>query len=40
MIDELSVTCPAGYRTIISNYNKKTGTLLYHFNKVIVITAL
>lgn len=32
-IDESGVTCPAGHRTMISYYNKKTGTLLYHFKK-------
>lgn len=32
-IDGSGVTCPAGNRTMISYYNKKTGTLLYHFKK-------
>lgn len=32
-IDESGVTCPAGHRTMISYYNKRTGTTLYHFKK-------
>jgi transposase len=32
-IDESGVICPAGHRTMISYYDKKKGTTLYHFKK-------
>lgn len=31
--DNSGVTCPAGNRTMISNYNKKTGNITYFFKK-------
>lgn len=33
IIDESGVTCPAGHRTMISYYDKRKGTFLYHFKK-------
>jgi len=35
ILDKTSVTCPAGNRTMISNYNKKEGTTTFYFKKEI-----
>jgi IS5 family transposase len=35
ILDKTSVTCPAGNRTMISNYNKKEGTTKFYFKKEI-----
>jgi IS5 family transposase len=34
-LDKTGVTCPAGNRTMISNYNEKEGTTIFYFKKEI-----
>jgi IS5 family transposase len=33
ILDKTGITCPAGNRTMISNYNKKEGTTTFYFKK-------
>ncbi|MDO8727925.1 MAG: IS1182 family transposase [Candidatus Methanoperedens sp.] len=35
VLDKTGVTCPAGNRTMISNYNEKEGTTIFYFKKEI-----
>ncbi len=35
VLDKTGVTCPAGNRTMISNYNEKEGTTVFYFKKEI-----
>lgn len=35
VLDKTGVTCPAGDRTMISNYNEKEGTTIFYFKKEI-----
>ncbi|HSQ85297.1 MAG TPA: IS1182 family transposase [Desulfobacterales bacterium] len=35
ILDNTGITCPAGNRTMISNYNKKEGTTTFYFKKEI-----
>ncbi len=35
VLDKMGVTCPAGNRTMISNYNEKEGTTIFYFKKEI-----
>ncbi len=35
ILDKTGVTCPAGNRTMISNYNEKEGTTIFYFKKEI-----
>ena len=35
ILDKTGVTCPAGNRTMISNYNEKEGTTTFYFKKEI-----
>jgi IS5 family transposase len=35
VVDKTGVTCPAGNRTMISNYNEKEGTTIFYFKKEI-----
>ncbi len=35
VLDKTGITCPAGNRTMISNYNEKEGTTIFYFKKEI-----